>query len=64
MAKLAAMFFELRVRSREADGKHVISIFRDIKLELSGQDGKEPARHNLLRLVKTMDSAMQHGHVL
>ena len=55
MAERVAMFFELelvRVRSREADGKHFFSIFREIKLELMGQDGKEPARHNLLRLVK------------
>ncbi|CAE7884684.1 PNKP [Symbiodinium microadriaticum] len=44
MAERVAMFFELelvRVRSREADGKHFFSIFREIKLELMGQDGKE-----------------------
>ena len=67
IARRAAMFFELglvRVRNREAYGRHVFATFREIKLELMGQDGKEPARHNLLRLLKKIDSATQHGRVL
>ncbi|CAE7754161.1 PECT1 [Symbiodinium sp. CCMP2592] len=51
----------VRVRSRDAFGKQVFRVFREIKAELTAS---EPARYQLLRLLKHLDSATQHGHVL